>query len=212
MIKVKMSILVSIFTIATLTGCGSSSTTTKSGWNGAFVDTGVQGIGWKCGTVSGLTLVDGLFGTCPAGSSVTFSIGSIELGSIDETDDHIFTPQDLVGASRTVTENTQDQNDQVNAIAAILLTLDNDGDPSNGIMVEPTAATAFETATTSNGGTIAPTNVESITAGIVATVTTLTAVTTTAAATHLVATGIEIANGTIASPDQNELTGATINN
>jgi len=193
-------------TISAITiGCGgSSSSTSQNGWNGKLVDSGVQGVEWECGSASGKTLKDGLFGECPAGSSVTFSIGGIVLGKSQraETSDRIFTIQDLLGVSRIASENTDDENAAVNAIAALLLTLDNDGDPSNGITIETAAATAATAAITSNGGAITAGNIESITAAIVAAIPALIQVSVTEAETHLVQTGIEIGNGTITPPLQ----------
>ncbi len=124
-------------------GCGGgSSSTADLGYNGKLVDAAVAGITWSCGTKSGLTNADGLFGACPTGSDVTFSIGNVVLGTVAPTADFIYTPQDIVGVDRNETTN-----DDVKIIAALLLSLDADGDPSNGIQITPAIVTAFNTVT-----------------------------------------------------------------
>jgi len=174
------SVLVGAFMAA----CGGSSSSgaaaTDSGWNGVFVDAGIQGVDWECGGVTGKTLAGGYFGICPIGTSVTFKIGSITLGTITETSDHIFTPQDVFGVPRTNTTDTR-----VTALAAALLTLDNDP-AADAINVTPAAAAEFESAVNANGGSLTPANVGTINATTSAALGT-TNVDTTAAAAHLAA-------------------------
>jgi hypothetical protein len=104
-------------------------------YNGKFVDGAVAGVSFVCGTVSGITDINGIFGTCPAESTVTFSIGDLILGSSSATGDGIFFVTDIVGVSRDAIDN-----EDVLKIAVLLQSLDTDGDPSNGIDVPAEAA------------------------------------------------------------------------
>ncbi len=121
------------------TGCGSSSSSTSTpaavAYNGKFVDNVVGGVSYVCGTVSGTTASDGTFGTCPADSIATFSIGGLTLGSSAATEDGIFFLTDIVGVARDDISN-----DEVLKIAVLLQSMDSDGDPTNGITVPPEAA------------------------------------------------------------------------
>lgn len=203
--KQTMGKMLFLATISSLMiGCGDESFSgdAENGWTGKFVDSAVQGAGWECGSKSGKTSTEGIFGECPSGTKVTLRIGNVKIGEVGETSDKIVTPQDLVGAKRNTSENSEDVNAAVNALAALLLTLDSDGDPSNGIGIAAATADAAAAAITANGGAITATNVGSITAATVEAVPTLRAVSVTAAATHLVETVAAIANGTIKPPVQ----------
>jgi len=120
------------------TSSTSSTTDTIAGYNGVFVDAAVGGISWSCGDKNGVTKADGSFGACPAGTSVTFSVGNVVLGTTKPTADYIFTPQDVVGVSR---ETTSDE--KVKNMAMLLLSLDADGDPTNGVSITSEILTAF---------------------------------------------------------------------
>ena len=121
--------------VGVIVGCGSSGSpmTVKTevvGYNGFLVDSPVSGASWSCGGVSGITGADGGFGTCPVGSEVTFRVGNLVLGVSEPTEDLIFTTQDLVGVARDKTDN----GDAIK-LATLLLSMDFDGDPSNGIQI-----------------------------------------------------------------------------
>jgi uncharacterized coiled-coil protein SlyX len=121
--------------VGVIVGCGSSGSpmTVKTevvGYNGFLVDSPVSGASWSCGGVSGITGADGGFGTCPVGSEVTFRVGNLVLGVSEPTEDLIFTTQDLVGVARDKTDN----GDTIK-LATLLLSMDFDGDPSNGIQI-----------------------------------------------------------------------------
>ena len=124
-----------------LSGCGSSSSSTPTAvdYNGKLIDSAVAGVSFECGTVSGITGADGSFGTCPAGSTASFSIGGLTLGESGVTGDGIFFITDIVGVSRDAIDN-----EEVLKIAVLLQSLDSDGDVTNGISVPPEAATAIE--------------------------------------------------------------------
>lgn len=101
---------------------------------GKFIDGPVSGVTWTCGTSYGVTDADGVFGECEVGAIVTFSIGNVLLGAVEQTADNIFTPQDIVGVPRTETNNAAVQD-----MAVLILSLDADGDPDNGVEITPTA-------------------------------------------------------------------------
>jgi len=199
-----------------LVGCGSSgssSKNTKAGYKGVFVDSFVSGISYSCGNVTGITDTNGVFGVCPAGSNVTFSIGNIELGTAGQTADNIFTPQDLVGIEREISDNNKinfnrkiNLREKANLIASLLLSLDTDGDPSNGISITPEVITAFKVAVPT------PIAMDDMTEATIsaAVITTsdalpninLVVVSVEEAAAHLVETAAAIDAGVIIAPEQ----------
>ena len=117
-----------------MTGCGSSHHHDEAkAYNGVFVDDEVAGVTFQCGDVKGVTDAKGQFGTCPAGSTVTFSVGNLVLGSSSATKDGVFFVTDIVGVPRGSTDN-----EKVLKIAQVLQSFDVDGDPSNGVTVTET--------------------------------------------------------------------------
>jgi len=99
---------------------------------GRFVDAAVTGLGWSTASGAGVTGPDGEF-DYRAGESVTFSIGDIELPA--------------AAGAETVTAldvfRTRDTNSTpVANLNRLLQTLDADGDPGNGIRIDPAAALA----------------------------------------------------------------------
>lgn len=118
--------------------CGSTSTPEATGptgptapatATGRFVDGAVEGLNFSSGSQAGTTGVDGSF-TYEVGQPVTFSLGGITLGTV--AGKGIVTPVDLVpSASATAPESDP----TVVKIVQFLLTLDADGDPSNGITI-----------------------------------------------------------------------------
>lgn len=190
---------------AFIVGCGGGSSTpvTELGYNGVLVDTGVAGVKWECGGVMGTTLADGGFGECPAGSDVTFSVGNVVLGTLAPTADYIFTPQDIVGVDRTDTANTD-----VTGMSALLLSLDSDGDPSNGIEITPEVIAALDAVITTDtlieDLLLTDTTIDTLVTDIIAEDDTLTieAVTIADAEDHLIETATDIEDGVIETPDQ----------
>jgi len=191
-----------------LVGCGSSgssSKNTKAGYKGVFVDSPVAGVSYSCGGAAGTTDANGVFGVCPFGSSVTLSIGNVELGTVPPTSDNIFTPQDLVGVDRETTNN-----EKVNIMASLLLSLDSD--PSTpGISITPEIVTAFEVAVPT-ATPIAEMNEEKIETAVEVTNEALPeeikaeihleVVPVEEAAAHLVETAAAIDAGVIIAPEQ----------
>ena len=125
---------------------GSPTTVTNSSVSvltGTFVDSPVGGIRYATATQSGKTNSKGEF-LYVSGENVTFSIGSVHLP--------------MVIASATVTPlniaKTSDLNDQVvSNILVFLQSLDEDGNPTNGIVIP---AKATEKATTAINFDVSP--------------------------------------------------------
>jgi len=98
---------------------------------GKFVDSAVQGLNYVCGDLTGITDRDGRF-QYREECQVQFRVGEIVIGTTPGA--LVVTPVELVSAAK-------DQNDPtVVNIARFLQTLDDDGNPSNGITI--TAAVA----------------------------------------------------------------------
>lgn len=94
--------------------------------SGLFVDSAVEGIQFVSGGQSGITDDKGTF-QYETGATVRFSIGNIAIG--EGTPQPVMTPLDLVPGALDETHPT------VINIARFVLTLDDDGDPSNGIKI-----------------------------------------------------------------------------
>ena len=132
------------FLAVLLTGCGGSSSDNSSSGGGGdsgggnnggvaktgyFLDSAVQGINFKTATKSGLTDSKGAF-PYNEGEEVTFSIG--ELVFPTATAIQYITPLELA-------DTTDSQDPQVVNIVRLLMTLDTDGDPNNGITISSDA-------------------------------------------------------------------------
>lgn len=118
---------------ATLAACGGGSgTAAKTGY---FIDSAVQGLQYKSGTLTGFTDANGAF-QYEEGQPVTFSIGSLELGSVTVTHSRVF-PVDLIAGAKDETHP------KVSLMAQVLQTLDSDGDASNGITITDSARQAL---------------------------------------------------------------------
>ena len=106
-----------------MSGCSDSSSGTREG---QFIDSPVEGLTFETQTISGTTDAEGSF-LFSSGEQVTFSIGGIVLGSTRARS--IITPIDLVPGAR------DENNPAVINIVRLLLTLDQDRDPENGITI-----------------------------------------------------------------------------
>lgn len=100
---------------------------------GVFVDSTVAGVQYQTPTKSGITNSAGEYDYLP-GETVTFFIGGIVLGSAPAGP--VVTPLALVSGATDAT------NPVVTNIVRLLLTLDNDGNPDNGINILPATVTA----------------------------------------------------------------------
>ena len=118
---------------AALGACGGGGTefsSTEPPSTGIFIDSPVGGINYKTPTQSGITGPNGNFLYRP-GEAVTFSIGNIQFPPVPAN--ATVTPLDIA--------NTTDINHQMVSNALVLLqSLDEDGDPSNGITIPAGAA------------------------------------------------------------------------
>jgi len=104
---------------------GGSSTQTPSSLNaGQFVDSPVEGAIYKTATRGGATDATGTF-YYQTGETITFSIGGILLGKA--TAESVMTPLSLVSGATECTDQS------VTNICRLLLSLDLDGNPDNGI-------------------------------------------------------------------------------
>ena len=105
--------------------------------SGKFVDATTGGLGYKCGAataLSGTTDAGGVY-TCPAGESVTFSVGGVVLGSVSSPL-AVVTPLDLVGTGASPTHP------QVRNIVRFLMSISS-SDPTTGkITIDPTVVSA----------------------------------------------------------------------
>jgi hypothetical protein len=99
---------------------------------GVLADSVVSGVSYSTPTQSGLTNTNGQFNYI-AGEQVAFSIGDIQLGSVNGGE--VITPLTLAGTS-----DAGDQ--QVINIVRLLMTLDLDGDASNGIVITASTRSA----------------------------------------------------------------------
>ena len=117
------AIPVSLLSIALVTAsCGDREIKT-----GHILDSALEGLDWTTGSMSGVTGSDGSF-EYRKGDNVTFSLGSISLGSAAKAQGNL-TILALVEGATSVTNNA------VTNMARLLQTLDNDEDLTNGITI-----------------------------------------------------------------------------
>ena len=118
--------------ISLMTGCsgGGGGSDSPSTVTGTFIDDPVQGLSYTCSSgSSGTTNASGQY-TCNVGDDVTFRIGSVSIGPIAAQAD-IITPYSFF----------PNNFDAVLNLARLLQSIDQDGDPSNGlIMIDETLA------------------------------------------------------------------------
>lgn len=97
---------------------------------GRFVDSAVEGLAYATATGQGLTNDAGEFTYMP-GESITFSIGDIQLPAIRAT--ALITPLDVFSTDNIMAIEVQN-------LSRLLQTLDEDGNPENGIRLTDAAA------------------------------------------------------------------------
>lgn len=118
-----------ILLVAMLAGCSSFNSILSdkpATLRGVFVDSPVGGIKYATPSQQGVTKADGVFEYLP-GETVTFSLGGLVLGSAPGK--AVISPLDMV-------PDAKDASDQrVVNLCVLLQTLDQDGDPANGIMI-----------------------------------------------------------------------------
>jgi len=107
------------------TGDDGSSLVVKTGY---FVDSAVAGVDFVSGGQTGTTDTAGTF-TYEEGKQLSLSVGGVSLGTA-KPDENV-TPVDLVSGGTS-------ESDAVVNLARFLQTLDDDGDPTNGISIGET--------------------------------------------------------------------------
>lgn len=116
-------------------GGGGSSGNGQTTSTGVFLDSPVAGLTYRTATQSGVTNAAGEYRYLP-GETVTFSIGGITLGQA--LAGPVVSPLTLVAGAVDASDPT------VTNIVRLLLTLDDDADPSNGISISPQATVAAQ--------------------------------------------------------------------
>lgn len=134
--KVKILSISAVYAFL-LVGCGGGSSTSNSDSSpeatvltGVFVDSPVEGATFATNTQSGTTNASGEFSYL-ANEQVTFSIGATLLPAVNATAQ--VSPVDMAASSSNPTATTTN-------IARLLQSLDQDGNPDNGITIPTTAA------------------------------------------------------------------------
>ena len=107
-------------------GGGGSSNDGPQIKEGRFIDSAVSGLSFSSGEQSGKTDVNGTF-FYEEGKAITFSIGQTTLGTT--TGKPIITPVDLVDGAN------DESNPTVINITRVLLTLDDNANPDDGILI-----------------------------------------------------------------------------
>ena len=184
----KLTLLFSV--IGLVAGCGgggdSGTANPPATTTGTFVDSATQGIAYTCGTTTGVTDANGTFDFV-AGDNCTFKVGGITLGSA--TGKPLLSPVDLVAGA------TNETNPVVTNITQLLMSLDNDNNPANGIVIDPAVQTAL--AGKALDFTLAPAAFATAAQALVgAAIPGRTLVSTAAAQTHLGATLVGRFSGT----------------
>ena len=106
---------------------------------GKFVDGPVSGLAYICGAHHGVTSAAGEFNYIKRGDACVFKIGGITLGSALVA--NVLTPVDLVAEAKDETDPA------VINMARLLLSLDADGDASNGLSIDEAASDRLAMAT-----------------------------------------------------------------
>ena len=97
---------------------------------GVFVDNTTTGLTYsnEKGTINGVTDENGIY-QCYPNEILSFSVGDVLLGEAECNE--VTSPFDLVDPESSAIES----NDRAAAVAQFLQTMDEDGDPSNGIVI-----------------------------------------------------------------------------
>ena len=140
-----ISLYLSLLFILLLTSCsddGDLDDDKNNNLTGYFLDSAVQGVDYyRHGIKRGTTDSEGKFTYRSRDDNITFKIGKLILKenfSMAETIDNKVIPSDLVGVARTNISN-----DEVIKILQILQSLDDDGNPNNGIKITNDIALRF---------------------------------------------------------------------
>jgi len=207
------SVLAAALVSTLMVGCSDSNnneTVQDAGFNGVFVDRPVDGVSFACRGVdnnplAGVTHNGGLFGVCATGSTVSFSVGNVVLGEMEQSENNIFTPRDIA----------EGDDAEANQIASLILSLStttvNDaGETVLTIGPAAIAALNLEVPLAIDIETIsAETLADTIEAVVENETTDLVQITPEEAESHMDETAEEILDGTITQPEQPELPATT---
>ena len=196
-----------------MSGCSSSDSapvTAEATYSGIFVDNGTAGLTYTCNdgvgvAFSGTTDADGKFSGCGVSAQVEFKLGNLTLGKMVRPTNGVFTPRLLAEAS---TATIEEKTALANNIAATLLSMDSDGDPTNGIQITPEDLEVFNLAvpagsTASNSASIVASAVQAVVAAAITANPTSTrkVVTPEEAESHLVESQVAIDSGLFDQPE-----------
>lgn len=133
-IKQTVIFMLTIYTLLLVSACGGGgggagdATSLNSG---TFIDAPVQGLDYETDTQNGTTNSQGTF-RYETGEEITFSIGSVILGTVFAKS--LITPLDLVSGAEDETDPT------VTSMLRLLQSIDADGNLDNGITITPEIA------------------------------------------------------------------------
>ena len=144
------SSLLSILIGTVFIGCGGGGSDSQGENNNAksafLSDSRIAGITYNCGSLTGLTDVNGKFSYSSSEcSAVDFTIGGISLGSIkvaDITENSVFYPFDILDLDKNNTTNPQ-----LVQMLQLLQSLDSDNNPNNGISIDTNTTKNLESTT-----------------------------------------------------------------
>ena len=126
--QLTLSLVTSLSLAIGFNACSSSGSSSSSSIGTAYyLDSAVAGIEYQCGNQNGFTKDDGSF-NFEYGQNCAFTLGGIPLKTILSTN--------LVNNAKIVETNT--------TVAALLQSLDSDGDVTNGITIAPSVITYLE--------------------------------------------------------------------
>jgi len=137
----KCKFFTSVFLFVLLCACSKDDNPKTSGGGpdtslqGVFIDSPVTGLRYETETHNGVTDENGKF-DYEEGETVTFYVGDIKLGSAPAAED--ISPIDIASNPQADLNTLEVQN-----IAAFLQTLDEDGNPDNGIKISPDVVSAL---------------------------------------------------------------------
>lgn len=212
--KKYISAVAALALVSTLmTGCSDSSSDDNevadvAQFKAVFVDSFVGGVSWNCGNNSGITAADGVFGACDVGTEVTFSIGTVSLGSLSAEETQTYSG--ATGPVVTPTVLAGGEGDEATKIAMLLQSADSDGNPANGITIDEATTTAISTQFAGQditSETFTTDDMKSNTDAVVETIKTtnpessMSSVSADDALTHLGNTQSDIENGNITGPE-----------
>jgi hypothetical protein len=137
------TICLALLTAGFLVGCGGGSSSNAVGVaqqeaalkRGQFIDSAVSGVSYQTSKRSGTTDANGFFEYDIDGEPVTFSLGNTVLGSASSASVvHVFD----VSSGAVMSQGNRGQR-----VAQLLQTLDEDGNPANGIQISATTTTTL---------------------------------------------------------------------